>query len=188
MRLVSTALPGVVVGVPTLHADARGWFMESHNAAGFDAALRALGLAPAGPFVQDNQSRSAAGVLRGLQDQLPPHAQGKLVGVLRGAAFDVAVDLRRASPTFGRWVGQTLTADNRHQLWLPPGFAHGVLVLKDETELLYKVTAAHAPGYERAIRWDDPALGIVWPLQGRAPRLSARDAAAPMLAQAEVFG
>ena len=187
MKLVPTALPGVVVVEPTVHADDRGWFMESFNATRFDAAPQAIGLLPAGAFVQDNHSCSRAGVLRGLHHQLPPHAQGKLVRVLQGRAFDVAVDLRRSSPRFGHWVGVELSAGNRRQLWIPPGFGHGVLALEDGTEVHYKNTAAYAPRHERAIRFDDPQLGIAWPLNGRQPTLSARDAAAPGLDAADVF-
>ncbi len=180
VKLSPTALPGVVVVEPVVHADARGWFMESFQAGAFDAALRALGLPPAGPFVQDNHACSHAGVLRGLHWQVAPQAQGKLVRVLRGRAYDVAVDLRRDSPHFGRWTGVTLSADNRRQLWLPPGVAHGMLALEDGTEMHYKCTAPYAPECERTLRWDDPALAIAWPLApGQRPVLSARDAAAP---------
>lgn len=187
MKLVPTALPGVVVVEPTVHADDRGWFMESFNATRFDAALQAIGLPPAGSFVQDNHACSHASVLRGLHHQLPPHAQGKLVRVLQGRAFDVAVDLRRSSPRFGHWVGVELSAGNRRQLWIPPGFGHGVLALEDGTEVHYKNTATYAPRHERAIRFDDPRLGIAWPLSGRQPTLSARDAAAPGFDAADVF-
>jgi dTDP-4-dehydrorhamnose 3,5-epimerase len=188
MRLTATDLPGVVLVEPTLFGDDRGWFMECFNAPRFDAALRELGLPPAPPFVQDNHSCSAAGVLRGLHDQLPPHAQGKLVRVVRGAVFDVGVDLRRGSPSFGRWTGTELSADNRRQLWIPPGFGHGFLTLADDTHFLYKTTAGYAKECERALRWDDPALGIRWPLAvGQRPTLADKDAAAPPLATAEVF-
>ncbi len=187
MKLLPTELPGVVLVEPAMHTDDRGWFMESFHAQRFDAGLAALGLPPAGAFVQDNHTCSARGVLRGLHYQLPPHAQGKLVRVVRGAVYDVAVDLRRGSPTFGRWTGDVLSADNRRQLWIPPGFAHGFLALEDETHFLYKTTDVYAKDCERAIRWDDPALGIRWPLAGRAPRLASRDAAAPLLADVEVF-
>lgn len=188
MQLTPTELPGVVIVEPSVFADERGWFMESFNAPRFDAALRALGLPPAPAFVQDNHSCSQAGVLRGLHYQLPPHAQGKLVRVVKGAAFDVAVDIRRGSPTFGRWAGAELTADNRRQMWIPPGFAHGFLALQDDTHFLYKTTDVYAKACERAIRWDDPAIGIAWPLPGRlAPRLAPKDADAPLLAAAEVF-
>ena len=190
MKLSPTAVPGVVIVEPTVHADARGWFMESFHAERFDAALHALGLPPAGPFVQDNHATSHAGVLRGLHWQVAPQAQGKLVRVLHGRAFDVAVDLRRGSAHFGRWVGVTLDAVHHHQLWLPPGFAHGMLALEDDTQMHYKCTAPYAPECERTLRWDDPAPGIAWPLApGQRPLLSARDAAAPGWAAAvEVRG
>ena len=182
------ALPEVVLAEPTVFADERGWFIESYNAARFEQGLKGLGLPPAGPFVQDNHSCSQAGVLRGLHYQLPPHAQGKLVRVARGKAWDVAVDVRRGSPTFGRWTGAELTADNRRQLWIPPGFAHGFIALEDDTHFLYKTTDVYARDCERSVRWDDPVIGIAWPLpDGRAPRLAAKDAEAPGLAQAEVF-
>jgi len=189
MKLLPTELPGVVIVEPALFGDERGWFMESWNGARFEAALRELGLPAAGDFVQDNHSCSKAGVLRGLHYQLPPHPQGKLVRVVRGAAFDVAVDIRRASPHFGRWIGVELTAANRCQLWIPPGFAHGFLALEDETNFLYKTTGAYARDCERAIRWDDAAIGIAWQLQriGVTPLVAAKDAAAPLLAAAEVF-
>jgi dTDP-4-dehydrorhamnose 3,5-epimerase len=190
MNLIQTSLPGVVLVEPAVFADERGWFMESWQQAKFDAALRELGLPPPRPFVQDNHSCSARGVLRGLHYQLPPHAQGKLVRVTRGAAFDVAVDIRRGSPTFGQWTGDLLSADNRRQLWVPEGFAHGFVALEDDTHFLYKTTDVYARDCERALRWDDPAIGIDWPLQGLAPRLAAKDAQAALLAQAElpVFG
>ncbi|MEO7246118.1 MAG: dTDP-4-dehydrorhamnose 3,5-epimerase [Rubrivivax sp.] len=188
MRLTPTDLAGVVIVEPTVFGDERGWFMESFHALRFDAALRALGLPSAPPFVQDNHSCSAAGVLRGLHYQLPPHAQGKLVRVVRGAVFDVAVDLRRGSPQFGRWTGAELSAANRRQLWIPPGFGHGFLTLADDTHFLYKTTAVYARECERALRWDDPAIGIRWPLApDAAPRLADKDAQAPRLPDAEVF-
>ena len=188
MKLTPTELPGVVVVEPPVFADDRGWFMESFNAPRFDAALAALGLPPPGPFVQDNHSCSAAGVLRGLHYQLPPHAQGKLVRVVEGAVYDVAVDIRRGSPGFGQWVGVELSAENRRQVWIPPGFAHGFLALADDTHFLYKTTDVYARDCERAIRWDDPAIAIAWPLPGRlAPRVADKDAAAPGLDQSETF-
>jgi dTDP-4-dehydrorhamnose 3,5-epimerase len=186
MKLIPTSLPGVVIVEPAVFADERGWFMESWQQPKFDAALRALGLPAPRPFVQDNHSCSARGVLRGLHYQLPPHPQGKLVRVTQGAAFDVAVDIRRGSPTFGRWAGARLSAANRHQLWVPEGFAHGFVALEDDTHFLYKTTDVYARDCERAIRWDDPALSIDWPLDGMAPRLAAKDAAAPLLAEAEL--
>jgi dTDP-4-dehydrorhamnose 3,5-epimerase len=188
MKLTPTDLPGVVLIEPAVFGDDRGWFMESFNAPRFDAALRELGLQPAPVFVQDNHSCSQAGVLRGLHYQLPPHAQGKLVRVVQGAAWDVAVDIRRGSPTFGRWAGAELTADNHRQMWVPPGFAHGFVALEDNTHFLYKTTDVYARDCERAIRWDDPAIAIAWPLPaGVAPRLAPKDASAPLLAEADLF-
>lgn len=189
MKLVRTAIAGVVVVEPTVFADERGWFMESYQQPRFDAALREFGLPVPRPFLQDNHSCSKAGVLRGLHHQLPPHAQGKLVRVVRGAAFDVAVDVRRGSPTFGRWVGVELSEANRRQLWIPEGFAHGFVALADDTHFLYKTTDVYAKECERAIRWDDPAIGIDWPLPpGVAhPTIAPKDAAAPRLADAECF-
>lgn len=188
MTWSETALPGVLLLEAVRHADARGWFSESFNARGFDAVLRAAGQGPAPTFVQDNESCSAAGVLRGLHYQLPPSAQGRLVRVTRGAAYDVTVDLRRGSPAFGRWQGLMLDGQDGRQLWIPPGFAHGFLALEDSTWLAYKTTQHYDPASERTVRWDDPALGIDWPLPGgQAPRLSARDAGAPLLAAADIF-
>ena len=188
MKAKSTSLPGVVLLEPQVFGDDRGWFMESFNAVRFEQALADLGLPPAGAFVQDNHSCSQAGVLRGLHYQLPPHAQGKIVRVSRGRVYDVAVDVRQGSPNFGRWVGTELSAENRRQLWIPPGFAHGFLALEEGTEFLYKTTDVYARDCERAIRWDDPVIGIAWPLPpGVLPRLAAKDAEAPLLAAAEVF-
>jgi dTDP-4-dehydrorhamnose 3,5-epimerase len=187
MKLIPTELPGVVIVEPAVFGDDRGWFMESFNEARFEAGLAALGLPPAGRFVQDNHSCSQAGVLRGLHYQLPPHAQGKLVRVVKGRAFDVAVDIRRGSPGFGRWVGVELTAENRRQLWIPAGFAHGFQSLEDDTHFLYKTTDVYAKDCERSIRWDDPAIGITWPLAALL-RLAPKDAAAPLLEAAELFG
>ena len=188
MKLVPTSLPGALIVEPVVFGDDRGWFMESFNQPRWEAALRELGepLPPA--FVQDNHSCSRAGVLRGLHYQLPPHAQGKLVRVVQGAAFDVAVDIRRGSPDFGRWVGSELSASNRRQMWVPPGFAHGFIALEDDTHFLYKTTDVYAREFERAIRWDDPALAITWPrpLGLREPLVAPKDAAAPVLADAEL--
>ena len=185
MRLVQTAIPGVVIVEPQVISDERGWFAESWNESKFAATLHTLGLPASRPFVQDNHSCSKAGVLRGLHYQLPPHAQGKLVRVVRGAAFDVAVDIRRASPTFGRWAGALLTASNHHQLWIPEGFAHAFLALEDDTHFLYKTTDVYAKDCERALLWSDPAIGIVWPM--RPDAVAAKDAAAPLLVRADVF-
>lgn len=188
MQCHPTALPGVLILQPAVFADERGWFMESFQQARFDAALQAAGQTPPGPFVQDNHSCSHAGVLRGLHYQLPPRAQGKLVRVVKGAVYDVAVDIRRGSPQFGRWVGAELSAANGLQMWIPPGFAHGFIALQDDTHFLYKTTDVYARDCERSICWDDPAIGVQWPLPAgcTAPRVAARDAAAPLLAQAEV--
>ena len=188
MKLLPTSLPGVLLVEPAVFADDRGWFMESFNQPRWEAALRALGEPVPPPFVQDNHSSSRAGVLRGLHYQLPPHAQGKLVRVVQGAAFDVAVDIRRGSPAFGRWFGAELTAANRRQLWIPPGFAHAFIALEDDTHFLYKTTDVYAKDCERAIRWDDPAIGIAWPLPAglAAPLLAPKDATAPRLADAEL--
>jgi dTDP-4-dehydrorhamnose 3,5-epimerase len=170
-----TALDGVLLIELRRHADDRGWFCEAFNAADFARVLHEAGQPPAPAFVQDNESLSAAGVLRGLHHQRPPAAQGRLVRVTQGRAFDVTVDLRD-----GRWQGVELAGDRPELLWIPPGFAHGFLALEDATRLAYKVTAPYDPAAEVGIRWDDPALGIRWPLApGQRPRLSARDAAAP---------
>ena len=181
MQVTPTALPEVLLIEPKVFGDARGFFMESWNEARFNAALgRDV------HFVQDNHSRSSRGVLRGLHYQLPPHPQGKLVRVTQGAAFDVAVDIRRGTPSFGQWTGVTLSAANRRQLWVPEGFAHGFVALEDDTHFLYKTTDVYARDCERAIRWNDPALGIEWPLDGLQPRLAAKDAEAPLLADAQL--
>ena len=184
MKLLPTDLPGVVVIEPAVFGDDRGWFMESWNAQRFEAGLRELGLPVPRPFVQDNHSCSHAGVLRGLHFQLPPHPQGKLVRVVQGAVFDVAVDIRRGSPHFGRWTGVELSAANRRQLWIPEGFAHGFLALQDDTHFLYKTTDVYARDCERSLLWSDPDIGIDWPLarlEGRSPVVAPKDAAAPRL-------
>lgn len=183
MRILPTALPEVLVLEPNVFGDERGFFMESYNRRAFNAAI-----GHEVEFVQDNHSRSAQGVLRGLHYQLPPHAQGKLVRVTSGRVFDVAVDVRRSSPRFGQWTGVELTGENRQQLWIPPGFAHGFLVLSDCADFLYKTTAYYSPERERAVRWNDPAIGIAWPSAGTAPVLSAKDSVAPLLANTETFG
>ena len=185
MRLVQSAIPGVVIVEPQVFSDERGWFAESWNEQKFADALRAIGQPAPRPFVQDNHSCSKAGVLRGLHYQLPPHAQGKLVRVVRGSAFDVAVDIRRASPTFGRWAGALLTGSNHLQLWIPEGFAHAFLALEDDTHFLYKTTDVYAKDCERSLLWSDPAIGITWPQYPGA--VAAKDAAASLLARAEVF-
>ena len=175
-------LPGVFVYEPKVFGDDRGFFMESWNRRTFRDAT---GLDP--DFVQDNHSRSLGGVLRGIHYQLTPHAQGKLLRVTTGAVWDVAVDLRRSSPTFKQWAGVELTAENHKQLWIPSGFGHGFLVLSDVADVVYKATAHFAPDYDRSLRWNDPDLGIAWPLGDRPPILSAKDQAAPLLADAQIF-
>ena len=188
MRLVQTAIPEVLIVEPAVHRDDRGWFSESWNEARFAQALQAIGQPVPRRFVQDNHSCSMAGVLRGLHYQLPPHAQGKLVRVVRGAAFDVAVDVRHGSPTFGRWAGAHLSADNQRQLWIPEGFAHGFLALEDDTHFLYKTTDVYARDCERSLLWCDPLIDVRWPLPAglSAPLVSGKDAAAPELAQADL--
>lgn len=184
MKLTRTEIPDVVVGEPAVFGDERGWFMESFNEARFHAELKKLGLPVPRAFVQDNHSCSARGVLRGMHWQLPPHPQGKLVRVVRGAAWDVAVDIRRGSPTFGRWVGVELSEANRKQMWIPEGFAHGFVALEDDTHFLYKTTDVYSKDCERSLRWDDPTLAIAWPDLGRPPLIATKDAAAPDLAGA----
>jgi dTDP-4-dehydrorhamnose 3,5-epimerase len=175
-------LPEVLLVTPRLLADARGVFFESWHADKFAA----LGLDA--QFVQDNQSNSAPGVLRGLHYQLPPFAQGKLVRVVAGEIFDVAVDIRRSSPTFSRWAARLLSADTNEMLWVPPGFAHGFYVTRGDARVVYKCTAPHSPDHDRVLRWDDPRVAIEWPLAARGlPVLSPKDAAAPGLDTAELF-
>ncbi|WP_374591351.1 dTDP-4-dehydrorhamnose 3,5-epimerase [Aquabacterium sp.] len=176
MKLIRTDIPDVVIIEPAVFKDERGSFTESYNDARFRAALAEAGLPTPRPFVQDNQSVSSKGVLRGMHFQAAPHAQGKLVRVVKGAVFDVAVDARPESPTFGLWVGAELSAENHRQLWIPEGFAHGFLALKDDTHFLYKTTDYYNKDAERAVVWNDPAVGIRWPLDG-APVLGAKDAA-----------
>lgn len=180
MKVTPTAIPDVLIIEPKLFGDARGFFFESFNQRAFQEASQ-LDL----QFVQDNHSRSAQGVLRGLHYQIE-QPQGKLVRVVRGAVFDVAVDIRKGSPTFGQWVGTELSEDNHRQLWIPPGFAHGFLVLSASADFLYKTTSYYAPQHERCIAWDDPDIGIAWPT-GVAPLLSAKDQAGKRLQEADVF-
>lgn len=181
MRFRPTAIADVVLVEPRVFADERGFFLETFQAHKY---------APAGvtsPFVQDNLSGSRGGVLRGLHYQVR-QAQGKLVSVVAGTIFDVAVDLRRSSPTFGRWVGEYLSAEDRRQMWVPVGFAHGFYVVTPWAEVAYKVTDFYSPEWERTLRWDDPALGISWPLaDGRPPLLSPKDARGSLLAEADLF-
>jgi dTDP-4-dehydrorhamnose 3,5-epimerase len=166
---------------PSVFADDRGWFMESFNAARLHAALTELGLPAPRTFVQDNHSCSRRNVLRGLHFQRAPHAQGKLVRVVQGEVFDVAVDIRRDSPTFGRWVGEELSAANQRQMWIPEGFAHGFLALDDETHFLYKTTDYYDKASEAAILWSDPDLAIAWPGDPGRFIVSEKDALAPPL-------
>jgi dTDP-4-dehydrorhamnose 3,5-epimerase len=173
------AIPDVLVLEPKVFGDDRGFFFESFNARDF---REVTGLS--GDFVQDNHSKSAQGVLRGLHYQIR-QPQGKLVRVVQGAVFDVVVDLRKSSPTFGRWVGEVLSADNHKQLWVPPGFAHGFVTLSDTAEFLYKTTDYWYPEHERCLLWNDPAVGIEWPIA--APRLASKDAAGKPLAEADLF-
>ena len=182
MKVTPTDLPEVLILEPKVFGDERGFFMESFNQKEFDAAVGYRVT-----FVQDNHSRSARGVLRGLHYQLPPHAQGKLVRVVAGTVFDVAVDMRRSSPRFGRWAGVELSAEKRQQMWIPPGFAHGFLVLSESADFLYKTTDYYAPECEATLRWDDPAIGIAWPDLGGSLQLSAKDRAPPGLAAAPSF-
>lgn len=181
MKVTPTAIPDVLLIEPKVFGDERGFFFESFNQKVFQ---QAAALEPA--FVQDNHSRSVKNVLRGLHYQLAPKAQGKLVRVVEGEVFDVAVDLRKSSKTFGQWVGQILSAENKLQLWIPPGFAHGFAVLSESAEFLYKTTDYYAPELERCIAWNDPTIGIRWP-EGLQPQLSAKDQLGVPLAQAEVF-
>ena len=181
MKFISGGLPGVITVVPTVHSDARGYFMETWQALRF----REAGIDV--DFVQDNFSHSSKGTLRGLHYQIK-QPQGKLVRVVLGEVFDVAVDLRKSSPNFGRWMGEILSAENKHQLWVPPGFAHGFLVLSETAAFEYKCTDYYAPEFERSLRWDDPGVGIEWPLPaGEQPVLSAKDEVAPFLNDAETY-
>jgi dTDP-4-dehydrorhamnose 3,5-epimerase len=181
MQATRLAIPDLVLLTPKVFGDERGFFFESFNQQGFETATGVRR-----SFVQDNQSRSQRGVLRGLHYQLPPKAQGKLVRVVQGEVFDVAVDIRKRSPTFGQWVGALLSAENKHQLWIPEGFAHGFVTLSESAEFLYKTTDFYAQECERCIAWNDPAIGIDWLLPG-APLLSGKDGQGQLLAAAEVF-
>ncbi len=181
MKVTRTEIPEVLLIEPRVFGDDRGFFFESFNARSF-AAASGLDV----QFVQDNHSRSAKGVLRGLHYQIQ-QAQGKLVRVTAGEVFDVAVDIRRSSPTFGKWVGAILSEQNKAQFWVPPGFAHGFVVLSDAAEFLYKTTDYYAPEHEQCIAWNDPFLNIAWPDMGEAPKLSAKDAAGNLWANARFF-
>ena len=180
MKVIQTAIPDLLILEPKVFGDARGFFMESFNARSFQEAT---GLNV--DFVQDNHSRSAKGVLRGLHYQIQ-QAQGKLVRVVRGSVFDVAVDLRKGSPTFGKWDGVELSEENNRQFWIPPGFAHGFLVTSESADFLYKTTDYYAPEHERSLAWNDPDVGVEWPLDG-APLLSAKDLAGKRLSECETF-
>jgi dTDP-4-dehydrorhamnose 3,5-epimerase len=180
MKTIATGLDGVFILEPKVFGDARGFFMESYNE---KATREALGITY--DFVQDNHSRSAQGVLRGLHYQIR-QAQGKLVRVVKGSVFDVAVDMRKSSPTFGQWTGVELTEDNHRQFWVPPGFAHGFVVLSESADFLYKTTEYYAPEHERCLIWNDPAIGIEWPIDF-APSLSAKDAQGLPLSEAKTF-
>ncbi|MDK4724030.1 dTDP-4-dehydrorhamnose 3,5-epimerase [Rhizobium sp. CNPSo 3968] len=181
MKAIDTAIPDLKIIEPTVFADDRGFFFESFNKAKFEAAI-----GRSADFVQDNHSRSGKGVLRGLHYQLPPHAQAKLVRVVAGEAYDVAVDIRKSSPTFGHWVGVLLSAENKRQLWIPEGFAHGFLTLSDHVEFLYKTTNYYEPESDRGIRWDDPQIGIDWKVT-EPLTLSSKDQQQPLLADADLF-
>ena len=180
MQVVKTAIPDLLMLEPKVFRDDRGFFFESFNQKTFQNLTGVNA-----HFVQDNHSKSSTNVLRGLHYQVE-QAQGKLVRVTAGEVFDVAVDIRRQSSTFGKWVGVLLSAENKRQIWIPPGFAHGLVVLKDNTEFLYKTTDYYAPQHERCIRWDDPSIGIEWPIT-QAPILSGKDQLGLALSQAEVF-
>ena len=178
MNVIPTAIPDVLIIEPKVFGDERGFFYESFNQKVFNEAT---GLDV--QFVQDNHSRSRQGVLRGLHYQLPPHAQGKLVRCVRGAVFDVAVDIRKSSPTFGKWVGVELSEANHRQLWIPPGFAHGFLTLSETADFLYKTTDYYAPQFERSILWNDSELSIEWPNADIIPSLSSKDQTAMTFAE-----
>ncbi len=180
MNIIECDIPGPLIIEPRVFGDERGFFLETWNAAAFAAAGLDL------TFVQDNHSRSQKGVLRGMHFQ-NPGPQGKLVRVVRGAVFDAVVDLRRSSPTFGKWTGVTLSAENKRMFWVPEGFAHGFLTLEDDTDFLYKCTALYAPQHEASLAWDDPVVGIEWPLAGIDIKLSAKDAAGVPLANVKAF-
>ena len=182
MKFTSLSIPDVVLIEPKVFGDSRGFFLESFKQDLFNEATGTNY-----QFIQDNHSRSSKGVLRGLHYQLPPYAQGKLVRVITGAVFDVAVDIRRSSPTFGKWVGAELTAENHKQLWIPPGFAHGFVVLSDTADFVYKTTAYYAPQTDRGVLWNDAEIGIEWPQLDIPFSLSDKDQKQPGLAAAEVF-
>lgn len=181
MNVLKTDIPDVIIFEPKVFGDERGFFLESFNQKTFEEAT---GLKR--EFVQDNHSKSSKGVLRGLHYQLPPMAQGKLVRVVQGEVFDVAVDIRKSSPSFGKWVGAHLSAENKRQLWIPEGFAHGFLTLSDTAEFLYKTTNYYAPEYERCLLWNDLEIAIDWPISNQ-PALSSKDAAGSLLSKADTY-
>lgn len=181
MNIIKTTIPEVLIFEPKVFGDERGFFFESFNHKLFEEAV----VYPV-TFVQDNHSKSSKGVLRGLHYQLPPHAQGKLVRCVAGEVFDVAVDIRKSSPTFGQWVGVHLSGENKRQLWIPEGFAHGFLTLSESAEFLYKTTNYYAPQSEGSIRWDDPQVGIEWPIEGEVS-LSKKDQEAVNFSSALMF-
>ena len=181
MKVTDTKIPDVKIIEPTVFEDDRGFFFESFNHNKFEASI---GYSVS--FVQDNHSKSSKGVLRGLHYQLPPHSQGKLVRVVQGEVFDVAVDIRKSSPTFGMWVGEKLSAENKKQLWIPEGFAHGFITLSDAADFLYKTTDYYAPDYERCISWDDTSISVNWP-DNLVSLVSIKDAKASHFLEAEVF-
>jgi dTDP-4-dehydrorhamnose 3,5-epimerase len=180
MKRIETDLPGVLVLEPTVFGDTRGFFQETWN----EKVFQDIGIDA--DFVQDNHSRSSKGILRGLHYQIQS-PQGKLVRVSRGRVFDVAVDIRKSSPFFGRWTGAELSDDNKRMMWIPPGFAHGFMALEDDTDFLYKCTQFYEPQWDRSIAWNDPDIGIDWPLEGLVPQLSAKDVSAVGFKDAEVF-
>ncbi|MFN3474818.1 MAG: dTDP-4-dehydrorhamnose 3,5-epimerase [Blastomonas sp.] len=180
MQIIPTEIPEVKIIVPRVHGDERGFFLESWNAGAFRDAGMDI------DFVQDNHSRSARGVLRGIHYQIT-QPQGKLVRVVRGKVFDVAVDLRRSAPSFGKWVGVELSETNKRALWIPPGFAHGFVALEDDTDFLYKCSGAYVPSDERCVMWDDPDIGIAWPLGDLEPLISGKDRLGTPLADAETY-
>jgi|TARA_Y100000296_G_C5173240_1_gene258533 dTDP-4-dehydrorhamnose 3,5-epimerase len=181
MKVIDTRIPDVKIIEPQVFGDERGFFMETYRASIMDE------LTGGKPFVQDNHSKSAQGILRGLHYQMQ-HTQGKLVRVVQGSVFDVAVDMRRDSPSFGQWVGEILSAENKRQLWVPEGFAHGFYVISDSAEFVYKCTDYYAPEHDRSLKWNDPTVGIEWPLvNGQQPLLSAKDEAGKSFEDADKF-
>lgn len=182
MQIIKTEIPDAMIFEPKVFGDDRGFFFESFNQKVFENAIGCKV-----DFIQDNHSKSTKGVLRGLHYQLPPYAQAKLVRCVVGEVFDIAVDIRKSSSTFGKWVGVHLSAENKRQFWIPEGFAHGFLVLSDIAEFVYKTTNYYSPSHDRSILWNDPDINIIWPLES-APLLSSKDEAAQLLSNADFFG